>query len=74
MFNQAIIHYPADEKALEQISKEMANFRCSETIKYIESLKLNDKQIETLYAVLKEEMVETGRKVPNQMRTPILME
>lgn len=56
MFKQAIIHYPTDEKVLAQISKEIAAFRCMATIKYIESLKLNDRQIETLYAALAEEI------------------
>lgn len=56
MFKQAIIHYPKDEKALTQISKEIAAFRCWATIKYIESLNLNNRQIETLYTALAEEI------------------
>lgn len=56
MFKQAIIHYPSDEKALAQISKEIEAFRCLATVYYIESLKMNDRQIETLYAALAEEI------------------
>lgn len=62
MFKQAIIHYPADEKALSQISKEIAAFLCSATIKYIESLKMNDRQIEKLFAALSEEIAARKQK------------
>lgn len=56
MFKQAIIHYPTDEKILAQIGKEIATFRCAAVVKYIESLHLNDRQIETLYDSLAEEI------------------
>jgi len=56
MFKQAIIHYPTDEKSLAAIEKEIAAFRCAAAIKYIESLNLNDRQIETLFASLAEEI------------------
>lgn len=56
MFKQAVIHYPTEEKVLAQIGKEIAAFRCVATVKYIESLNLNDRQIETLYASLAEDI------------------
>ncbi len=56
MFKQAVIHYPADKKALAQIHKEIAAFRCAAAIRYIESLDLNDRQIEALYASLAEDI------------------
>lgn len=56
MFKQAVIHYPTDEKALAQISKEIAAFRCTATVKYIESLNLNDRQIDALYESLADEI------------------
>ena len=56
MFEQAIIHYPSDENALKRIDKEIAAFWCAAAIKYIESLKLNDRQIETLFNVLEKEI------------------
>ena len=62
MFKQAIIHYPSDEKVLSQISKEIADFRCLATIKYIKSLKMNAKQIEKLYAALSEEIAARKQK------------
>ena len=52
MFKQAIIYYPDSEQALAQIQKEIAAFRCAATVKYVESLNLNNKQIETLYSSL----------------------
>ena len=56
MFKQAIIYYPTDEKALAQIVKEIAAFRCAATVKYIESLNLNDRQIDTLFSSLAEDI------------------
>ncbi len=56
MFKQAVIHYPTDEKTLAQINKEIADFRCIATVKYIESLNLNDSQIESLYAGLSDDI------------------
>lgn len=56
MFKQATIHYPTEETALRQIYKELAVFRCTAAVKYIESLNLNDRQIEVLYVVLAEDM------------------
>ena len=50
MFSRCIIHYPMDEKALKQVQKEIASFRLDATMKYIGSLNLNDRQIETLFA------------------------
>ena len=52
MFKQAVIYYPDNEQALAQIHKEIAAFRCAATVKYIESLNLSNRQIETLYASL----------------------
>jgi hypothetical protein len=57
MFKQAIIYYPKDEKALAQINKELAAFRCSAAVKYIESLNLNERQIETLFNSLAHDIV-----------------
>jgi len=54
MFKQAIIYAPKDEKTLKQIHKDLAVFRCSEAVKYIEALNLNDAQIDTLYESLAE--------------------
>jgi len=62
MFKQAIIHYPTDENMLRQICKELAVFRCTAAVKYIQSLKLNDRQIETLYADLAEEIKNWQQK------------
>jgi len=44
MFKQAIIYYPADEKILRQISKDIAALHCVAAVKYMDTLKLNDKQ------------------------------
>ena len=63
MFKQAIIHYPSDKRALAQIHKEIAAFRCTATIRYIESLNLSDRQIEALYADLAADMAARNRKV-----------
>lgn len=62
MFKKAIIHYPSDKRALAQIGKEIAAFRCAATVKYIESLNLNDRQIEALYASLAEDIAARVRK------------
>jgi len=62
MFKQAVIHYPSDEKILAQIGKEIAAFRCAATVKYIESLNLNDRQIETLYTDLAEDIAAREQK------------
>lgn len=67
MFKEAIIHYPSDDKALAQISKEIAAFRCMATIKYIESLKLNDRQIDTLYAALAAEIAARRQELPKSV-------
>ena len=56
MFKQAIIYYPDNEQALAQIHKEIATFRCSATIRYVESLSLNNRQIETLYVSLADDI------------------
>jgi hypothetical protein len=56
MFKQAIIYYPSDEKALANIWKELASFRRTATIKFVESLNLNDKQVETLFSSIKNDM------------------
>ena len=50
ILKKVIIHYPTDENG--QIAKEIAAFRRDAVVKYIESLNLNDRQIETLYAEL----------------------
>ena len=57
MFKKAIIHYPTDANILKQIDKEIAAFWCAAAIKYIESLKLNDRQIENLFCALEKEIV-----------------
>ena len=57
MFKQAVIHYPTDANALRQIEKETAAFWCAAVIKYIESLKLNDKQIDTMFNALEKEII-----------------
>lgn len=57
MFKQAIIHYPKNEHELNAVYKEIAAFRCNAAIRYIESLNLSNRQIETLYARLAEEFV-----------------
>jgi len=49
MFKKAVIYYPTDEKMLKQIYKDIASFRCAAVAKYIETLNLNDRQIETLF-------------------------
>jgi len=49
MFKNAVIHYPTSDYSMKQINKELAVFRRNATIRYIESLNLNDKQIETLF-------------------------
>ena len=41
---------------MAQIAKEIAAFRCAAAVKYIESLNLNDRQIETLYDALAEDV------------------
>jgi len=56
MFKQAIIYYPTDEKIMAQINKDIAAFRCDATVKYIESLNLNDRQIETFYSGIEEDI------------------
>ncbi len=62
MFKQAIIYYPGDKRALAQIHKEIAAFRCAATIRYIESLNLSDRQIEALYAGLASDITARERK------------
>jgi len=62
MFKQATIHYPADENASKQVSRDIAAFRCAAVVKYIETLKLNDRQIETLFACLAKEIAERRQK------------
>jgi len=44
MFKQAIIYYPTDEKILRQISKDIAALHCVAAVKYMDILKLDDKQ------------------------------
>jgi len=56
MFKRCVVHYPTDEASLRQIYKEIASFRLSATVQYIESLNLNDPQIETLFAELENEI------------------
>jgi hypothetical protein len=75
VFKQAIIHYPADEKALAQKNKKIAAFCCLAIIKYIEFVKLYDRQIEMLYAALTEEMAARRQESAKAYeRTHILME
>jgi len=56
MFKKAIIYYPEDEQALAKIYKEIAAFRCAATVTYIKSLNLNDREIETLYSSLADDI------------------
>ena len=58
MFKEAIIYYPEDEKAMLQIRKEIIAFRCAIVIRYIESLNLNCRQIETLFVSLTEDIAK----------------
>ena len=44
MFKQAIIYYPVDEKILKRISKDIAALHCVAAVKYMDMLKLGDKQ------------------------------
>ena len=54
MFKKAVIHRP-DETAMKQINKELAAFRRAVTVKYVESLDLNDTQIEALFTAVLED-------------------
>ena len=56
MFKQAVIHYPTDEKIVKQISKDIAAFHCIAVTKYIDTLKLNERQKETLLDSLIQEL------------------
>jgi hypothetical protein len=56
MFKKAVIYYPTDEKALAYIHKEIAAFRLSATVDYIDSLSLNDRQIDALFSSLAEDI------------------
>lgn len=44
-----MIHYPKDEEILSQIAKDITSFRWDATIRYVNSLKLNNKQLDLLY-------------------------
>ena len=44
IFKEAVIHYPKDEMALKRIFKEIAVFRCSSSVKYMDTLKLDADQ------------------------------
>jgi hypothetical protein len=61
MFKQAIIHYPSDQAAKERLFKNIAVLRCAEAVKYINSLDLNDSQLETLYASISESISEKNK-------------
>lgn len=63
MFREAVIHYPTNTADMNKISKELAAFRCSAAIRYIESLHLSDRQIETLYTCLAEEIAVKEQKI-----------
>ena len=52
MFKKVVFHYPDNVQALAQIYKEIIVFRCTAAVMYIESLNLNNWQIDTLYASL----------------------
>lgn len=56
MFKPCVIHYPTDEKALKAINKELASFRIAETVKFVQSLNLNDRQTEALFNELESEV------------------
>ena len=58
MFKEAIIYYPKDEHMMAQIHKEIAAFRCATVVRYVESLNLNCRQTETLFASLAETIAE----------------
>ena len=48
MFKQAIVHFPKDEKALKQISKDIAVFHCAAAVKHMDTMKLDDKEKATV--------------------------
>ena len=48
MFKQAVIYYPTDEKMLKQINRDIAAFHCNAAVKYMDTLKLNERQKVTL--------------------------
>lgn len=54
MFKRCIIYYPSDENGRKYLAKELASFRVAETVRYICSLDLSDRQTETLFAELTE--------------------
>ena len=49
MFKRCVIHYPPDEAGRKYISKELASFRAAETVKYIQSLNLTERETEALF-------------------------
>ena len=51
MFEKAIIHN-SDADAMAQIRKEFAAFQRDAIVQYVESLALNDAEIEALFASL----------------------
>jgi hypothetical protein len=61
MFKQAVIHYPSDQAGREIIYKNIAVLRYAETVKYINSLKLNDSQLETLYTSITDSISEINQ-------------
>jgi len=44
MFKRAIVYYPADERILKQIAKDIAAFHCTAAVKHMDTLKLNEMQ------------------------------
>lgn len=66
MFKHAIIHYPKDTHMLKQIHKNLAVFRCIAIARYVESLKLSDKQKEVLFDELLEELSRNEETVSHR--------
>ena len=44
MFKKAIVYYPTDERILKQIARDISAFHCAAAVKYMDVLKLNEKQ------------------------------
>ena len=44
MFSKAIIHYPKDERVMKQINKDIAILHCAAAVKYMDTIKLNERQ------------------------------
>ena len=58
MFKKAIIYYPTDEKILKQIDKDIAAFRCTVAVKFMDTLNLNEKQKVTVLDSLMQDITD----------------